>query len=38
MKMIKRKRGSGIKREELERLISRTIDNNMTVFKILDEH
>ena len=36
---VKRKRGSGIKRpEELKKLISREIENNRTIFEILDRH
>ena len=35
---VKRKRGSGIKRPNLERLTSREIENNKTIFKIMDEH
>ena len=35
--MIKRKRGSGIERQELELLVSKIIDRNKTVFEILDE-
>lgn len=36
--MVKRKRGSGIERQELKQLVSETIDKNKTVFEILDEH
>lgn len=36
--MVRRKRGDGIKREEFEKLINDTIDQNYTVLKILDEH
>ena len=36
--MVKRKRGDGIERDDLELLIRKTIDKNKTVFKILDEH
>lgn len=36
--MVRRKRGSGIERESLEELVSRTIDKNKTVFKKLDEY
>ena len=36
---VKRKRGSSIKRsEELKKLISREIENNRTIFEILDRH
>ena len=36
--MVRRKRGSGIEREVLEELVSRTIDKNKTVFEKLDEY
>lgn len=38
IRMVKRKRGSGVERQELSKLISKIIDKNKTVFKILDEH
>lgn len=36
--MVKKKRGSGIDRRWITHLISKTIENNKTVFEILDEH
>ncbi|PIY89577.1 MAG: hypothetical protein COY74_05600 [Nitrosopumilales archaeon CG_4_10_14_0_8_um_filter_34_8] len=36
--MVKKKRGSGIERQELSELVSKTIDKNKTVFEVLDEH
>ena len=36
--MVKRKRGSGVDREELSQLLSKTNDKNKTVFEVLDEH
>ena len=34
--MIKRKRGSGIKREEFEQLVDKTIKNNRIIFEAFD--
>ena len=36
--MVKKKRGSGIERQELSELVSKTIDKNKTIFEVLDEH
>lgn len=36
--MVRKKRGSGIERDELKQLVSKTIDKNKTVFEVLDEH
>jgi hypothetical protein len=36
--MVRKKRGSGIEKQELKELVSKTIDKNKTVFEILDEH
>jgi len=36
--MVRKKRGSGVEREELKQLVSKTIKKNKTVFEALDEH
>ena len=38
VEMVKKKKGSGVERKELKRQINKTIDNNRTVFEVLDEH